>query len=256
MPLFDSAGVSISYDVYGEGRPLLLIHGFASSGAVNWLNTGWTQTLVEAGYQAITIDNRGHGQSQKLYAEDAYWAHEMAEDAARLLEHLGIEKAGVIGYSMGARISSFLALQHRDMVAALVLGGMGLNLVSGLADSDEIITGLRAPNLSDITHPTARQFRIFADHSKADRLALASCMVASREPMAESYVKTIDVPALVAVGEVDDMAVEPFELAKLLPQGEAFVIPKRNHMLATGDARFKQAALEFLARVYPSFSEK
>lgn len=256
MPSFDSNGITIAYDVYGEGRPLLLIHGFASSGAVNWLNTGWTQTLVDAGYQAITIDNRGHGQSQKLYDEDSYYAHEMAEDAARLLEHLGIERAGVIGYSMGARISSFLALQHRDKVAALVLGGMGLNLISGLADSDEIITGLRAQNLSDISHPTARQFRIFADHSKADRLALASCMVASREPMAENYVRTIDVPALVAVGEADDMAVEPFGLARLLPRGEAFVIPKRNHMLATGDGKFKQAALEFLARVYPSFGEK
>jgi pimeloyl-ACP methyl ester carboxylesterase len=247
MPSFDSNGISIAYESHGEGAPVLLIHGFGSSGQINWVATGWVETLVAAGYRAITVDNRGHGQSQKLYSEDLYYAHDMAEDAARLLEHLGIGRAFIIGYSMGARITAFLALNHPEKVAAAVLGGMGMNLINGLEDSEEIIAALRAAKLADVTHATGRQFRIFADHSKSDRLALAACMVSSREPMSEVHVRAIEVPVLVAVGEQDDMAGDPHALADLLENGEAFVIPKRNHMLATGDKAFKQAALEFLA---------
>jgi pimeloyl-ACP methyl ester carboxylesterase len=248
MPSFLSDGICIAYETYGGGRPVLLIHGFGSSGAVNWLNTGWIDTLTSAGYRVITIDNRGHGLSQKLYSEDLYYAHDMAEDAASLLEHLEIPRAFVIGYSMGARVSAFLALKHPEKVAATVWGGMGANLINGLVDSQEIIAALRAERLSDVTHATGRQFRIFADHSKSDRLALAACMVSSREPMAESYVRAIKVPVLVAVGETDEMAGDPHLLADMLQDGEAFVIPKRNHMLATGDKAFKNAALAFLAR--------
>jgi len=104
VPSFFSDGISIAYETFGEGRPVLLIHGFGSSGKVNWLDTGWVEALTDAGYQAITVDNRGHGASRKLYDPNLYYAHDMAEDARRLLDHLGIERAAVMGYSMGARI--------------------------------------------------------------------------------------------------------------------------------------------------------
>lgn len=248
MPEFSSQGIAIAYQVQGEGRPILLIHGFASSAEVNWVATGWVDTLVKAGYQAIALDNRGHGRSRKLYDPQLYFAREMANDARRLLDQLGIARLPVIGYSMGARIASFLALDHPERVAALVLGGMGLNLVTGLADSEPIIAALTAETLSEVTHPTGRQFRIFAEHTGADRAALAACMINSRQPMAEADVRRIAVPALVAVGEEDTMAGDPAALAALLPQAEAFVIPRRDHMRATGDKAFKSAALEFLAR--------
>ena len=133
-------------------------------------------------------------------------------------------------------------------VTRAVWGGMGINLVTGLEDSEEIIAALTADSLAEVKGATGRQFRIFADHSKADRAALAACMISSREPMAEADVRRITQPTLVAVGAADDMAGDPEALAKLLPRGEAFVIPKRNHMFATGDPKFKTAALEFLAR--------
>jgi pimeloyl-ACP methyl ester carboxylesterase len=123
---------------------------------------------------------------------------------------------------------------------------MGLNLVTGLEDSEEIIEALTAESLADVKGATGRQFRIFADHSRADRAALSACMISSREPMLEDDVRSLDLPVLVAVGEADDMAGDPHALATLLPQGEALVIPKRNHMLATGDPKFKAAALKFL----------
>lgn len=248
MPTFLSDGISIAYEVYGEGEPVLLIHGFGSSGIINWVNTGWVEALNKAGYQAITIDDRGHGLSEKLYDPNDYYPALMAADAERLLEHLGIERAFVIGYSMGARITAFLAVEWPERVKAAVMGGMGIGLVTGLSDSREIIDGLNADSLADVKHPTGRQFRIFADHSKADRQALAACMVSSRQPMDIDDVRRIMVPVLVAVGETDDMAGSAQELADLLPKGEAFVIPRRNHMLATGDARFKEAAIAFLER--------
>lgn len=245
---FSSDGISIAYQVFGQGSPILLIHGFASNIQVNWVQTGWVDTLVDAGHRVIALDNRGHGQSQKLYDPKLYFAHEMAEDAARLLDHLEIGTATVMGYSMGARISCFLALQHPERVDRLVLGGMGRNLIEGLADSEEIIEALTAESLSQVTGKTGRQFRIFADHSKADRAALAACMINSREPMSEAMARRIMQPALIAVGEADDMAGSPQALADLLPHGEAFTIPRRDHMRSTGDPAFKQAALAFLAR--------
>jgi pimeloyl-ACP methyl ester carboxylesterase len=255
MPSFSSNGIRLAYESFGEGPPILLIHGFASSILVNWVQTGWVETLTGAGYRAIAIDNRGHGNSQKLYDPQLYFAHEMADDAARLLDHLGIETVVAMGYSMGARISAFLAVRHPERVAAVVMGGMGINLVNGLDETEEIITALTAENLAEVRHPTGRQFRIFAEHSRADRAALAACMITSREPMPVDDVQKITVPTLVAVGSEDEMAGSPEELARLLPRGEAVTIPRRDHMRATGDKVFKAAALEFLARHWPAKRE-
>lgn len=255
MPSFQSNGVNLAYEVHGEGAPVLCIHGFASSGLVNWVQTGWVEALTGAGYQAITLDNRGHGGSDKLYDPEAYYPGLMAGDAVALLDALGIEQAAVLGYSMGARIAAFMAYQTPERVACAIFGGMGMNLINGLTDSNDIIAGLTAPSLSGLTHPTARQFRIFAEHTGADRQALAACMETSRQPMSRADVRRIAVPVLVAVGEADVMAGPPDKLAELLPLGEAFVIPKRDHMRATGDARFKQAALAFLERNFAAFSQ-
>lgn len=244
---FLSDGISIAYKVFGEGRPVLLLHGFASSVEVNWVSTGWVDTLVKAGYRVVAMDNRGHGKSQKLYDPSLYFAHEMAADALRLLDHLGIERTPVIGYSMGARIAAYLALLAPERLACAVFGGMGMNLITGLSDSEAIISGLTAESLSEVTEKTARQFRIFAEHSGADRAALAACMINSREPMAADKVRQITVPVLVAVGSEDEMAGSAASLAALLPNGEAMTIARRDHMRATGDPQFKAAALAFLA---------
>src|SRR3569623_1827388 len=100
MPSFRSDGIDIAYEVYGEGRPILLIHGFASSGNINWENTGWVDALQKAGWAPISIDNRGHGASRKLYDPKLYFAPDMADDAARLLDLLGHRSLPVMGYSM------------------------------------------------------------------------------------------------------------------------------------------------------------
>ena len=171
MPTFVSDGLTLAYERYGEGEPVLLVHGFGSSGVVNWVETGWIEVLTSAGYAPITIDNRGHGGSEKPYDPEAYHPWSMAADAARLLDWLKIEAAPVIGYSMGARIAAYLCSRWSERVTASVWGGMGMNLITGLDDADEIIAGLTAPALADVKTRTGRQFRIFADRTGADRQA-------------------------------------------------------------------------------------
>ncbi|WMT90071.1 alpha/beta hydrolase [Pelagibacterium sp. H642] len=251
MPSFQSEGFEIAYEIYGEGPPVVAIHGFASSGTVNWVATGWVETLTEAGYQVITIDNRGHGASQKLYEPGVYGARDMARDVVNLIDHLGLEKVALIGYSMGARISAYVCIQNPEKVACAIFGGLGANMPTPMLDAPEIIEGLNAASLSEVTHPSARQFRIFAEHTKSDLKALAACMAGSRTLVAVEDLQKIDVPVLVAVGSEDMVGGPAQPLADLLPRGEALTIERRDHMRATGDPQFKRGALEFLGRVYP-----
>ena len=248
MPEFISEDIKIAFEDYGSGQPVLLIHGFASNGRVNWLETGWVETLVEAGYRAITIDNRGHGLSQKLYDPAYYSARDMAHDAVNLIDHLGLGSACLLGYSMGARISAFASIDRPEKVRAVIFGGMGINLIHGMGDSSEIIAGLRAESLSQITHKTARQFRIFAEHTASDLEALATCLTSSRSPITKEDVSSIDIPALVAVGSEDGIGGSPDLLADILPQGEALLIKGRDHMRATGDRQFKDGVVSFLEK--------
>lgn len=231
----------------GEGEPVLLIHGFASSYLVNWISPGWVKTLTEAGYRVIALDNRGHGRSTKSYNPAAYTPSEMATDAAALLDHLGIEKAHVFGYSMGARISAFLALEHPEKIATLILGGLGYGMVDGVGDWDPIADALVAPDPEAITHPRGKMFRTFADQTRSDRQALAACIATSRELVSEAQMTTITAPVLVGVGTKDDIAGSAQRLAALLPNGEAFDIEGRDHMLAVGDRTFKARVIEFLS---------
>src|SRR5262245_21812839 len=132
MPSFNNDGVDIAYLDEGEGEPVVLVHGFASTKEVNWVNPGWVSTVTRAGRRAIALDNRGHGASAKLYDPAAYHSAVMAEDVRALLDHLAIPRADVMGYSMGARIAAFLALAHPDRVRSAVLGGLGIRLVDGV----------------------------------------------------------------------------------------------------------------------------
>jgi pimeloyl-ACP methyl ester carboxylesterase len=231
----------------GTGDPILLVHGFASSLQVNWVVPGWAKVLNDAGYRVIALDNRGHGQSSKSYNPRDYAPEKMAGDAAALLAHLGVESAHVMGYSMGARISAFLALAEPQLVATLVFGGLGIGMVEGVGDWDPIADALLAPDPGAIEHSRGKAFRAFADQTKSDRRALAACISTSRTLLSEDEVARIAQPTLVAVGTDDDIGGSAEELASLMPNGEAFEIEGRDHMLAVGDRSFKRRALEFLA---------
>jgi pimeloyl-ACP methyl ester carboxylesterase len=248
---FSHDGLTIAYFDEGDpsGDPILLIHGFASTANVNWVSPGWLKTLGDAGYRVIALDNRGHGGSDKPHDPTLYHPLAMAADAIALLDHLGIADTHVMGYSMGARIAAFLTLANPHRVRSLILGGLGIGMVTGVGEWDPIADALTAPSLDVVTHARGRMFRAFADQTKSDRKALAACISTSRALLSVEDVGRIDVPVLIAVGTKDDIAGSPQELATLIPHALALDIPGRDHMLAVGDRVFKKAALEFLARV-------
>lgn len=245
--LFYHDGLQLAYFDEGDplGLPVLLIHGFASTAVVNWVHPGWLKTLGDAGYRVIGIDNRGHGASDRPHDADAYYPSLMAADAAALLTHLGIDRAHVMGYSMGARISAFMAMEHPHRLRSLVLGGLGIGLCDGVGDWDPIADALLAPSLADVTHERGRMFRAFAEQTRSDRFALAACIQTSRVLVERADIARVDLPTLIAVGTKDDIAGSGQELAALMPHATAIDIPDRDHMLAVGDRVFKKAVLEF-----------
>lgn len=246
MQSFNSDGVEIAFLDEGEGDPILLIHGFASNVPTNWIQTGWVQTLTQAGFRVIALDNRGHGQSAKPHEVEAYGAPLMAEDARRLLDHLQIERADVMGYSMGARIAAFLAMAHPARVRSAIFAGLGYNMVRGVGGSGPIARALEAPSMDDVTNETARTFRAFAESTGSDLKALAACIRSSREKITAEALAKLSMPVLVAVGSEDVIGGSATGLAELIPGAEALEIPRRDHMKAVGDRVYKQGVLEFL----------
>ncbi len=248
MQSFDSDGVRIAYLDEGKGDPILLIHGFASNVATNWRDPHWLYTLTTAPRRAIAYDNRGHGQSEKLYDPSRYGAPTMAEDALRLLDHLAIDRADVMGYSMGARIATFLALAHPERVRSLILAGTGINLVHGMVGTGPIARALEAPRIEDVTNDTARSFRAFAEKTRSDLRALAACLRGPRQKIGAEDLARIAVPTLVATGSEDVIAGSGEALRGLIPGAQLLDIEGRDHMKAVGDPRFKQGVLDFLTR--------
>ncbi|MEZ5842707.1 MAG: alpha/beta hydrolase [Hyphomicrobiaceae bacterium] len=248
MATFSSDGVEIAYLDEGEGDAVVLVHGFASTMTVNWIDTGWVRILRTAGYRVVALDNRGHGGSAKLYGPEDYGAPLMAEDVRRLMDHLGIRRADIIGYSMGARIAAFLALAHPERVRSLVFGGLGGNMVRPMAGTGPIAHALEADSIEAVKNPTARTFRAFAEQTGSDLKALAACIRSARDPLTPAALATIEVPVLVAVGSEDVIGGSAGDLARLMAKGEALVIERRDHMKAVGDRQFKDGVIAFLAR--------
>jgi pimeloyl-ACP methyl ester carboxylesterase len=246
MPSFHHDDVEIAYLDEGAGEPIVLVHGFASTKEVNWVNPGWVRTITGAGRRAIALDNRGHGASSKLYDPAAYHSAIMAEDVRGLLDHLRIQCADVMGYSMGARIATFLTVNHPVRVGSVVIGGLGNRMVEEVGLPDKVAEALEAPSLADVSDPTGRMFRSFAEQTKSDLKALAACIRGNRQTLRREQVAGIRVPVLVAVGTEDKVAGSAQKLAALIPGGRALDIPNRDHMLAVGDKVFKAAVLDFL----------
>ena len=250
MATFKNGAVEIAYLDAGQDQPnaepIVLIHGFASNKEVNWGATAWVTTLTRAGRRVIALDNRGHGQSSKLTDPAAYHSARMAEDVAALLDHLGLARADIMGYSMGARIGAFLAVNSPQRVRSLILGGLGIRLVEGVGLPESIAEAMEAPTLADVSDPTGRVFRAFADQTRSDLRALAACIRGSRQVLSREQVATIHVPVLIVVGSKDTVAGSGAALAALIPGARALDIPERDHMLTVGDKAYKAGVLDFL----------
>lgn len=246
MKIANLDAADISYLDEGEGAPVLLIHGFASNANTNWVGPGWVQLLVDSGYRVIALDNRGHGDSQKFYEEEAYVLEKMADDAVALLEYLEVKYTSVMGYSMGARISATLASRNPELVDKLILAGNGYNMIEGAFDSSDIHDGLAAEDGDDVKTQIGTEFRAFAQATGSDLKALAACIMGGRSYINKSLFEELKPSTLVIAGTQDTIAVDSDKLALIIPKGRYKPIPNRNHMNAVGDKIYKQAVLDFL----------
>src|SRR3954466_6421541 len=232
MPSFHNGAVEIAYLDEGEGDPILLVHGFASSKNVNWVYPGWVSELRRNGRRVIALDNRGHGESGKLYDSASYELAIMAGDVTALMDHLQIARADVMGYSLGSRMTAVLALDEPQRLRSIILGGIGIGMITGGGPGENVAAALEAPSLEDVTDPVGRTFRAFADQTRSDRRALAACLRGSRRLLAREDAARIAGPPACAGGAWGEGAGWAQALGEIIPDSQVLDIPNRDHMRA------------------------
>ena len=248
MPSFHNGAVEIAYLDEGEGDPIVLVHGFASTKNVNWVYPTWVSELKKSGRRVVALDNRGHGDSSKLYDPAQYSIPIMAGDVVALMDHLDIERADVMGYSLGGRMTAWLGVNAPERLRSAILGGIGIAMIEGGGPGETVARALEAPSLDDVSDPMGRTFRAFADQTRSDPLALAACLRGSRDLLTKEDVARIAIPVLIAVGSKDEVAGSAHALGKIIPGSEVLDIPDRDHMRAVGDKVYKTGVLDFLSR--------
>ncbi len=249
---FDSGGVPIHYEVFGAGRPIILLHGFTASLLLNWVATGWVEELT-AIRQVVGLDARGHGQSGKPHDPAAYAGDAMPDDVIGLMDHLGIERADLMGYSMGAAISLHLLAHHQERFTSVVLAGVGefardASISDGSLRADAMLTD----DPDSIADPTAKGFRVLAEALGNDLEALAAYSLSSRDAVSDEALAAVEVPVLIVNGADDDLVGSPDALAAAIPTAELVKIPGTDHLTTVADPRYKQAVVDFLTNLPPA----
>lgn len=248
MPEFDSDGVRLHFEVHGDEQapPVVLVHGFCSDYRLNWVGSRWQATMTGAGRRVIGLDCRGHGLSAKPHEPAAYDRAAMAGDVVRLLDHLEVERADYLGYSMGGRIGLDLLADHPERVRRAILGGVGAWAAGGRADHSEE-TARRLRGDATVQDPQAVMFFEFARSREINDLeALAACILGPQRSLAPEELSAIANPTLVCTGDQDPMARGGDRLAAALGRGTHHSLAGRNHMNAVPARAFKEAAVAFL----------
>lgn len=138
----ESDGYRIYYEAYGEGGPILLIHGWGGSTG-ECIETGWLEMLRPL-RRVIAIDHRGHGASDKPHEQAAYSYEQLSHDVLNVMDHLGIATADLFGYSLGAFTGAVLLRTAPQRFTSMILGGFGSGTADNLAILPKIVAGLRA----------------------------------------------------------------------------------------------------------------
>jgi len=256
---FDSNGVQIHYTVQGLGDPVVLIHGFTSSIDSNWRTNGIIDKL-SSDFQVIALDTRGHGKSDKPH-DAASYGTEMTEDVVRLLDHLEIDKAHIVGYSMGGFITLKLLTDHPDRFLSAVLGGSGWS-EEGLEGLDELAESLETgkgigPLIEALTPegqpvPSEEQMAMINQMLMAtnDPLALAAVIHGMDDlEITEEQIRSIEVPVLALIGEIDPLRSTVDRLLEVHPDVEVVVLEGKDHMTAISDPALVDGMREFFIRL-------
>ncbi len=254
MPTLDIDGVAINYVDEGTGPAIVLVHGFASSLQGNWRAPGIFDALVASGRRVVALDCRGHGQSGKPHDPAAYGQARMADDVIALMDHLGMDRADLMGYSMGGFISASLLANHPERWRSVILAGIGDTVLSGAFPRDRSEAIARALEGGEVEGPlaeTARGFRAFAQATGNDLLALAATQRAPRGGFDASKLAGARVPVMVLVGEGDTLIGPSDRLAATIPGARHVKVPG-DHLTAVVQPEFKRAIVDFLAERSPA----
>ena len=245
-------GVSIAYDdiapPQGANRTILLIHGFASNRGEGWRRTGWYGAFERRGLRVVALDQRGHGESAKLYDPGDYARDKLVADAFALLDHLSVGRADVFGYSMGTRTALAMALRDPGRVSNLILGGVGgkLREPSPVVAGTPMADAMLADDPATIKEPMLQSFRQFADEQGEDRKALAAITEVKNPPFDWDAVGALPMPVLVVAGAGDSLAGPAEALARVFPHGKSKTIAGCDHFSAIPHALTKAAVFDFL----------
>ncbi len=236
-------------------RPVLLLHGFASSTKLNWADTGWIRYLNEAGRTVITVDLPGHGASTSPEARDSYSPSRIRADLLQVLQdnHAvplrdGVPSSGVdiIGYSLGSRLAWEFGATQPELVRRMVLGGPGSG--DPLAEFDLAAAQLFLAEGTPIADPrTAELMRMARLVPTNDVFALLTMVEAVKDEPFTPSEAVPKMPLLLVAGENDDLASTAQELAGLAPHAELMLLPARTHANAVTSRAFKSAAVAFLS---------
>jgi pimeloyl-ACP methyl ester carboxylesterase len=238
-------GTEIAYREMGEGRPLVLIHGYFSTATVNWVRYGHAGKIAAKGYRVIMPDLRGHGDSAKPHDPAAYPHDALADDGFALLEHLGLTDYDLGGYSLGGR-TTMRMLARGAAPGRAIVAGMGLDGILNTAGRGGYFRRVLT-NLGSFERGTPEWLaEAFLKTVQGDPVALLNVLETFADTPREA-VEGIAMPVLVVAGVDDDDNGSAEALAALLPQGEHGVIPG-NHMSAVTRPELGTAIADFLSK--------
>jgi len=248
MPHFENQGVRLHYELHGpeEGPPTVFVNGYCSNYQINWVGSRWQETFVAAGRRVIGLEPRGHGASDKPHDPAAY-GHNLVADVVALLDHLALERADYVGYSMGSQIGLRTLVDHPARVRKAVLAGLGKHGLRGIGPSTETVAR-RLRGDESVDDPIAVMFHDFAIRVPNNDLEALACLaLGSDTRLTPEMLAKIRTPVLVAVGGEDPIARGAKELAGMIPGAIYFEVPGRDHATAVPARALKERALEFLA---------
>ncbi len=222
-----------------SSAPIVLVHGFATSSARTWGETGWLDLLADSGRSICPLDLLGHGTAAAPHEPEAYEHLE-----AELLSRFPDEPVDAVGFSMGARTLLQIAADHPGRIERLVVAGVGANLFStdsdrglGIADAIE--------GRGDPENVEAHHFYQLAEESGADRLALSACMRRPSRPLTREDLAPVTIPVLVVLGD-RDFAGPADPLLEALPQARLVTLKGVDHFATPKSFTFIESALDFL----------
>jgi pimeloyl-ACP methyl ester carboxylesterase len=239
-------GLTLHYESRGAGQPVVLLHGFTSS-AASWERLSWIDLLARSSCEAVALDFRSHGRSDRVYESSACTTSRLASDVLALLDHLELERASLFGFSMGGGVAVRLALDQPGRVAKLVLGGMGDSALNELHDPREIgelVSAFSSPTES--TSANAARIRRNAEAAGNDLRALLPFLRQGGWPGGLAHVTPLDVPSLLVIAEADEYMGPTGALVDRLAPTRTLVVEGRGHHDVLADETVKSAVVAFL----------